>query len=472
MTRHAPARLVAAALVCGAVFFVAARARAALGPRYGGELTVGVADLAMPGEPGVPRGFGARLVAGLVHETLVGIDPVGIVSPRLAEGWTTAAGGREWTLALRPGMRFQDGAGLGSADVARSLRRFLLSSSIAAARFAEGIEGGAAFRARTTEELPGLTTPDAAHVVVRGAAASGALLAALASPAAAITSPSGAGCGPFVPTLALPGRRVVLTAFPGHVRGRPYLDGVQVVALTDSGTVVPGGPPGPLDLAPGRGGPTAIGATLLLVLDPARPPLDGGATRAAAAAAIDRADLVRNLLPGADPAPSLIVPALLAPLGRARPEAHATVSGSLLLAVAKDVPPLVSQRVVAHLTDVGLRVDVTPTAPGAVLATRSSARLLLWTPEVAEPGLALEEIAAVGPPVEPAREALAAAAREDDADARRRLLYRAEADLRAAGALVPLASIPVSLAAGRPGIHGATVDLRGRLVLEDAWVEP
>jgi len=31
--------------------------------------------------------------------------------------------------------------------------------------------------------------------------------------------------------------------------------------------------------------------------------------------------------------------------------------------------------------------------------------------------------------------------------------------------------VPVSLA-GRPGLHGAVVDLRGRLVLDDAWLEP
>ena len=63
---------------------------AALGPRYGGELKVGVLELPATTEPVAERGrFG--LVTGLVHETLVGVDEGGFPSPALTSGWSTAA---------------------------------------------------------------------------------------------------------------------------------------------------------------------------------------------------------------------------------------------------------------------------------------------------------------------------------------------------------------------------------------------
>jgi ABC-type transport system substrate-binding protein len=163
---------------------------AALGPRYGGELKVGVMELPATTEPGGERGGGAALVSLLAHETLVEVDEGGFPSPALAHGWSTGAGGREWTLRLWEGASFHDGRPVTAADVVRSLRRFLRSPSFAAARLAEGLDGGGAFRARQAEELGGLLAPDGRHVVLRFIQAQALPLAALAAPAAAVTSPS------------------------------------------------------------------------------------------------------------------------------------------------------------------------------------------------------------------------------------------------------------------------------------------
>ena len=70
-------------------------AGAALGPRYGGELAVAVAELPESLEPGVPRGAAEGLLAALVHETLVAGGPDGVPVPRLARGWASGAGGRD-----------------------------------------------------------------------------------------------------------------------------------------------------------------------------------------------------------------------------------------------------------------------------------------------------------------------------------------------------------------------------------------
>jgi len=140
--------------------------------------------------------------------------------------------------------------------------------------------------------------------------------------------------------------------------------------------------------------------------------------------------------------------------------------------VSRDVAPLVSQRIVAYLAQLGLRVEAEPTDGGSTVA-RSDAqmRLLLWSAEVAEPGLALLELLALSSPLPEAADALAAAGRERDLDRRRALLHRAETVLRQQFVLVPLASVPIPVRAQR-GVHGLRVDGAGQLLLEDTWLEP
>ena len=444
---------------------------AALGPRYGGELRVGVLELPATIEPGVERGAGAGLVSTLVHETLVRVDDDGFPSPGLAQGWTSAASGREWTLRLRDGASFHDGRPVSAADAARSIRRFLRSSSPAGARLADALEGGGSFRLSLADDLPGLFVPDAKRVVLRFLDGGALPLAPLAAPAAAVTATTGAGAGPFVPTTPTPGRRLGLTAFSRHVRGRPYLDRVEVVALPEASAAPSEMPSGRIDVTPGEPGPSRLAATLLLVLDPHRPPFDQLAARAAVAAAIDRGELVRHLLPGGDAAPTLLVPGLLPPLGLGEPPPPGRASGTVTLAVGRDVPPRASQRVVAHLSTLGLRVAVVPSSPAAVLSAPTHARLFIWSPEVPEAGLALRELSGLAPSPRAAGAEIAAALAEPDVARRRARLHRAEAALRSEWVLLPLASVPVSFRA-RPGVHGVSVDLAGRLGLEDAWVEP
>src|SRR6185295_11202831 len=67
-----------------------ALALGALGPRYGGELRVGVSALPASLEPGVAQAAGDRLVQGLVHETLLASSLDGMLRPALAAGWSSA----------------------------------------------------------------------------------------------------------------------------------------------------------------------------------------------------------------------------------------------------------------------------------------------------------------------------------------------------------------------------------------------
>ena len=458
------ARASGAALAAAALALAAGSGRAAFGPRYGGEARVAVAALPPAFAAAPARGSAARLVSALVHERLLDVGPDGVPVPALAEGWTEAAGGREITLALRPGAVFHDGAPLGPRDVERSLRGFLRAPSPAGARLAAALEGGAAYRARQTEALPGLVAAESA-VVLRLAEPSPLALLALAAPEAAVTSPRGAGAGPFVPTTRAPlrgsGRFV---AFARHVRGRPFLDaialGEDAAALGGEAMVSPAAAGGPL------------AATLLLVLDPRRPPFQRLDDRRRVAAAVDGADLRRHFLP-AGAASGLLPPAILSAPEAARPAWPAgRVAGSIVLAVGTDVAPAVSQRVVAHLTAAGLRVTAVPEAPDRAWDAPAAARLLSFTPAIPDPLLALDELAALAPAEEGlGRGPRDEAARAADPALRRSLVRQAEAEMRAAAVVIPLAAVPVGFHA-RGGLHGVVVDAAARIRLEDAWLEP
>jgi hypothetical protein len=452
---------VRAAAIVVFIFAVTATVRAALGPVYGGRMTVALADLPARFDPAPAHGAGSRLIAALVHERLVDLGDQ-VAKPALAESWEAAASGREWTLRLREGSVFHDGTAIGSADVIRSLRRFLRSPSAAARGLAARLEGGAAFRSRGTEDLPGVVAGGPRTVVLRLREPTVATLSYLAAADAAITSARGAGAGPFVPTTASPMLgRASFVPFRGHIRGRPYLDALTLrVADRDA----------PAEVSPAVG-PGPLASTLLLVLDPGQPAFARVEARRDVAASIDRDDLVRNFLAGgaraSSPIPPLLLPALpdagLAARGR-RP-----VAGTIVLAVSNEVPAVISQRVVAYLGATGLRTTAVEASPDAVWTVPAAARLVAWTPEVPDPLLALEELAGlVGAG---AREALARAALESDPDRRDALLHKAEVALRSASVVVTLAALPLGYRAP-PGLHGIAVDAGGRIRLEDAWVEP
>jgi hypothetical protein len=414
-------------------------ALASFGPRYGGTLRVGLQGLPGTLGPQASPDAAGRLAQGLVHETLVRIGPDSALLPGLAASWSAA--GADWTLALPAGLTFHDGQSLTSLDCERSLRRFARSDSAAAAAFAAELLGGAPFRARTSDDLPGVAAPDPLHLVLRLGAPGEAPLAPLASPGAAITSEAGAGAGPFQPTVRIPGRSLAVTAFAGHVRGRPFVDAVLLSRPEHS--LAAGLGAGELDLAQGEEGPSTLAATLLLILDPAQAPFDRAETRRGVAAALEESDF-SPLLPGSGRPRSLLVRP-----GEPRPPLR--LAGRWPLAVSQEVPQLLSQRLVALLQSFGLEASVTPLSPEGARESRS-ARLLVFLPEVAAPSLVRAEVRSLAglPPLPPGPEP---ALRDEEALA------------------IPLLLMPVRFG-GRKGVHGAVVDPAGRLVLEDAWVEP
>jgi ABC-type transport system substrate-binding protein len=459
---------VAAAVASLAAFGVSPKA--ALGPRYGGEIVVGVVGSlqALP-----PRGP-ARIVSGVVDETLVRLDPEGHVAPGLAGKIEVSPDGRGLVLTLRPGVAFHDGSDVTAGDAAAAVRGFLRRPTEAAAALAASLEGGLDFRAGSTEDLAGIRRLDDRRLLLRLERARTEALAPLASPAAAVRSPSGAGCGPFTPLS--PGARVGLRAFGAHFEGRPFLDRVVVAGFPTAEALRAAERGGRVDVALGEAAGQAAGlgsgrppaARLLLMLDRTSPPFDAPAARGALDDALDRAAFA-PLLPESEPARGLFV---FETLDRGRREASsvlAGISGVVTLEVDEEAPPLASQRVVACLSSLGARVVVTARSAGS--GTKAQARLLLFVPEVAETTLALRELAALSNAGESVRDALSAADEAGSPAERQRRLEQAEAALLAERACLPLARVPFA-ARARAGVHGLRFDAAGRALLAEAWLEP
>jgi hypothetical protein len=335
----------------------------------------------------------------------------------------------------------------------RSLRRFLRSDSTAAAVFASRIEGGTAFRAQLEEELPGVDAARSDRIRLRLTRPVLDPLAPLAAAAAAITGAGGHGCGPFVPAVFEPGRRLELAAAAEHPAGRPFLDRILLRAS-----------------APGtaRPGLAATPVLLLLLLDVAQPPFEDPALRRALAASIDRQALSTRFLTGARPAEGLDG----RPGAQSSP-ARPTFEGSptITLSVADDVPAAASRRVVAHFAAAGLTARAVVLAPEAARGAPSPARLLLWAPEVSAPDLVLREAATlVRVPAVVERE-LRRAEVELDPQLREEQLARAHRELIGDAALIPLAALPPDVRPP-PALLGARVDATGTLRLDDAWLRP
>ena len=453
----------------GALAAVPLLVHAALGPRYGGELRIGAIGSSPSLEPGGAAGPTRRMLLALVHETLVRSGADG-PRPSLAASWTAGPDGRDLTLALVPGLRFHDGADITSEAVARSVRRFLRSDSPAAVVLAAALEGGAAFRAGTAAALSGVDTPDATHVQLRfRAPASPWSLLPLASPAAAITSERGAACGPFVPTITA-GDDLLFAAFGDHVGGRPFLDRVRVRLVPDARRLAADRRLGRVDLALGPSGRPHAPGVVVLALNPTRPPFDSKERRLALAAAIDREAIAERVLEGAEPwtrllpidGTSVIEPARESGARRDLPRVAAA---AVVLVVDRTLPPLASQRIVAHLADMGLTAQVRALDPDAVRQATAEVRLFVFEPEIDEPVLAAHELASL---LEPADAPLAAL--EPDPAARLAMALEIEERVRTQAALIPLARLSRATDAADE-VRGAAAD-RYTLRVEDAWTLP
>ncbi len=207
-------------------------------PVRGGTLTVALSADPPALDIHSTTAYLTEIVSWHVFEPLFTYDRNYQITPMLAEGYSVGAGGREFTITLRAGVRFHNGREMTSADVVASLQRWVKMATVAVPFFRDDIE---AIEARGPRA-----------VVIRLRQPSGVLIAALAQPIqlAGVYTQQAAdaagtqritdmaqliGTGPFRFTRWTPGQVIELERFDGYAArsGSPDGYGGQKVAYVD-----------------------------------------------------------------------------------------------------------------------------------------------------------------------------------------------------------------------------------------------
>lgn len=206
----------------------------------GGTITIGsfteARSLDPTATPGGGTSGGTELAA--IYDTLMAFDPSsGTHVPRLAESLTSDATLTEWTLTLRQGVTFSDGAPLTADAVRFTLERTKAPESRSTLR-------NVAALIETIEVVDDLT------VVFHLSAPWGGFPSLLAGAGGMIVNPAavealgddryaqqatGGGAGPFVVERYAPGEELVLVARDGYWGGDVCLDEVVFTSVASAG---------------------------------------------------------------------------------------------------------------------------------------------------------------------------------------------------------------------------------------------
>jgi peptide/nickel transport system substrate-binding protein len=213
-------------------------------PRHGGEL-IFVVPAEPPSYDAHREGTFALIHPAAPHyNTLLRVDPTDRTGTKvvgdLAESWTIADGGRTYTVKLRRGIRFHDGAEMTSRDVKASYDRIIAPPP-----------GVMSFRKGQYVDVEVVETPDASTVVFRLKWPSASFLSALASPFNWIYKAdilardqrwyekNVMGTGPFVFVEHVRGSHWVGKKNPNYWdQGKPYLDGYRAIFIKDNSAQV------------------------------------------------------------------------------------------------------------------------------------------------------------------------------------------------------------------------------------------
>jgi peptide/nickel transport system substrate-binding protein len=151
------------------------------------------------------------LVGLLADERLVGLTKDGRPEPRLAERWDVSPDGLTWRFTLRPGLTFQDGAPITSAEARAAIAP---DPSMPPNLTPPGLR-----------DLVSIETPTARDVVIRLKRPNAFLLEGLNL--SSVESAGGKGAGPFRLDSRSPGK-VTLRRFDQYYRGKAALSGITI----------------------------------------------------------------------------------------------------------------------------------------------------------------------------------------------------------------------------------------------------
>ena len=213
-------------------------------PRYGGEL-IFLIPIEAPSYDGHREGtFGLIHPVAPHYNTLLRTDPTDASGTKvigdLAESWTISGGGRVYTLKLRKGVKFHDGAEMTSRDVKASYDHIINPPA-----------GVTSFRKGQYTDVEAVQTPDPHTVVFRLKWPSASFLNLLASPFSWIYKADNLakdprwheknvmGTGPFLFVEHVRGSHWLAKKNPNYWdKGKPYLDGYRGLYVRDAAAQV------------------------------------------------------------------------------------------------------------------------------------------------------------------------------------------------------------------------------------------
>lgn len=313
-------RGVLAGAAAGALLPAVAGRAWAQSPQRGGTLVVAADTEPRNLNPAIVASNGVFFVASKIVEPLAEMDHSGL-RPLLATGWEGGADGLSFTLRLREGVVFHDGAPFTSADVAFSALEVWKPL---------GNLGRAVFG-----NLSGVDTPDPHTAILRFAVPTPAQLVENALPALTAVLPrhlyegkdimanplnlAPVGTGPFVWDLSRPGEFTRLRRNDRYWdEGRPYLDEIVYRVLPDAASKAAALETGEIDLVAFsavprtdlarldaladvtvvRGGYEGITYLVTVEMNHRRAPLGNPLVRKAIAHAIDRSFIAEAIFLG------------------------------------------------------------------------------------------------------------------------------------------------------------------------------
>jgi peptide/nickel transport system substrate-binding protein len=223
-----------------------ANARSAATVERGGSATVACSDPEVSSLDPAKNNLGICTKTAMIamYDTLVRLDGKGNTQPALAEKWTVANGGKQYTFTLRDDAVFHDGSPVNAEAVKFSILRMLEPTSLGSSALIRGvIRRVVAVNPRVVRVT--LFSPNVAMMFSLGSPS----VAPIVNPAVAKAkggdlSTTDAGSGPFVLSGYTfgPNGKVTFTRFGKYWemgkdgKRLPYLDSYTLVPLSDDNT--------------------------------------------------------------------------------------------------------------------------------------------------------------------------------------------------------------------------------------------